>query len=113
LKENQEEDLIFENDNTNLIPIYPKYRNRWNFWPSNWSWNSNPEIGNNSWEINKYEGVGPRGGLAQRPFGNYCPYAGSCPFGGWKGCPYGKGCPGPQLPIEEVSRLPSLHDRYD
>jgi len=110
----EDEDLIFESDNMNLIPIAPRYRNRWSFWPSNWSWNSNNELGNNSWNINKYVGPGYKSGLHPRPFGNYCPYAGTCPFGGWKGCPYGSGCPGPMnLPTYELTRLPSLQESFD
>lgn len=109
-----EEDIVFESDNVNLIPVYPKFRNRWHFWPSNWNWKSNSELGNRSFTIDKYSGPGPRGGVAKRQFGNYCPYAGSCPLGGWKGCPYGSDCPGPEnLPFIEITKMPSLQYRFD
>jgi len=112
-KISEQQDIVFESDNVNLVPSFfgggRMNRNRWNFWPSNWSWNSSSELGDNSWSVNKYNGPGYQSGVGIRRFGNYCPYAGSCPLGGWKGCPYGEGCPGPQLPIEEVTEMPSLH----
>lgn len=108
------EDIIFLNDNVNLVPVYPPREQRWHFWPSNWSWKSGSELGKNNWTINKYNGVGHRGGVAQRPFDNYCPYAGSCPLGGWKGCPYGEGCPGPnRLPFNEIAKMSSFQKSFD
>ena len=111
--DNRQEDIVFESDNVNLIPVLRRNDDRWHFWPSNWSWNSDKELGKNKWHINKYNGPGYQGGVGARRFGNYCPYAGTCPYGEWKGCPYGAGCPGPRLPIEEVTRVPRLHHRFD
>lgn len=108
-----DEESDYETENVNLIPVRQTSTKRWHFWPSNWSWSSSPELGKQSWSINKYTGTGPRGGVRQRQFGNYCPYAGSCPFGGWKGCPYGPGCPGPFLPTIEVEKMPAFQSSFD
>jgi len=112
--EDVEENIVFMNDNINLIPQVNMQPNRWHFWPSNWSWTSGSELGKNNWQVNKYNGLGYKGGVAERPFGNYCPYAGSCPLGEWKGCPYGEGCSGPsRLPFEEIAKMPSFQSSFD